>query len=219
MLLPQLEEMNVYEQIHPTPDGGATSWAADKTIIEPLLCPTAPRPPDSSEVPKQSNYTGVAGAGRRDKRIVLEQTACGDIYTDGVFFPQSRTRIAKIEDGASHTLAIGEQTYVFRDWMSGATWVGKPTRICTGATSNIRYPINADRNQWGYYVGDQDAPIPPPDPPILLNNWYFGSDHAGGAQFCFADGSVQFIQDTIDFTLYQDLSTRNGDEVLQGGFY
>jgi prepilin-type processing-associated H-X9-DG protein len=47
---------------------------------------------------------------------------------------------------------------------------------------------------------------------------YFGSHHPGGAQFCFADGSVQFLDDAIDFTLFQDLSTRNGSEVLREGF-
>jgi hypothetical protein len=29
---------------------------------------------------------------------------------------------------------------------------------------------------------------------------------------------VQFLQESIDFTLYQDLSTRNGNEVVNAGF-
>lgn len=46
------------------------------------------------------------------------------------------------------------------------------------------------------------------------NDAPFGSDHAGGASFVFADGHVQFLSDTIDITTYQDLSTRAGGEVV-----
>jgi prepilin-type processing-associated H-X9-DG protein len=220
MILPQLEESAIYEQIQPTTQGGAANWALERTIIEPYHCPSAERPAANVEV--ESNYGGVAGPGRGVRRLPFNEPLCGDIHTDGVLFPQSRMRIAKIEDGTSNTLAIGEQTYLHRTWMSGATWAGKPpgppTRICSGASTNVVHPINAELNQYGYYVGDQDAPVPRPVEDKPLNNLYFGSHHPGGAQFCFADGSVQFLDDAIDFTLFQDLSTRNGSEVLREGF-
>ena len=41
----------------------------------------------------------------------------------------------------------------------------------------------------------------------------FGSRHAGGAQFCFADTSVRMITDDIDFTVLEDLATIAGHEV------
>ena len=41
-----------------------------------------------------------------------------------------------------------------------------------------------------------------------------GSQHTGGAQFSFSDGSTRFLGEQIDFTVYQALSTRNGDEEL-----
>ncbi len=48
---------------------------------------------------------------------------------------------------------------------------------------------------------------------MLLNDLPFDSNHPGGAHFSFADGSAQFIADEIDFTIYQNLSTKEGGEV------
>jgi prepilin-type N-terminal cleavage/methylation domain-containing protein/prepilin-type processing-associated H-X9-DG protein len=212
MILPFLEESVAYERIHPTPDGGAADWSARSLVIDPLLCPSAPLPSGASGAAPVSHYSGVSGPGRTEHRITLESDQCGDIYTDGVLFPNSRTRIAKIEDGTSHTLAIGERIYIFRDWMTGAYWVDTPpTQICTGASSNIRYPINADVNQFGYYVGDGSAPASA-KLSMLLNDLFFGSYHPGGAQFCFADGSVHMLSESIDFTVFGDLSTIAGGE-------
>jgi prepilin-type processing-associated H-X9-DG protein len=154
------------------------------------------------------------GVGRDENRIDLEQTACGDIYTDGIFFPDSQTRISEVLDGTSHTLAVGERNYIFRDWMTGATQKGLPNpRVCTGSESNIRYPINAEKNHFGYYVGDADAPNINVRT-MLLNDLFFGSYHDGSAQFCFADGSVRIISETIDFAVFGDMSTIAGGEIF-----
>lgn len=42
----------------------------------------------------------------------------------------------------------------------------------------------------------------------------FASDHPGGANFLFCDGSVHFLSETIDMTNYRGLSTRAGGEVV-----
>jgi len=213
MILPHIEAATVYEQINPTPDGGAASWDAQGVLIPTYVCPSAPPQSDSPLFLKESNYSGVAGAVRDNEYIDLEDVLCGDLCTNGVFFPGSRTRISKIEDGTSNTLAIGERNYTFRDWMTGASWRGiPPTRICNNPGSNVRYPINADKGYWGYFVGDSNAPIGTPKT-MLLNDLHFGSDHPGGAQFCFADGSVHMFSDDIDITVFEDLATIAGHEV------
>jgi len=214
MILSFLEEKALYEQIHPTPDGGA-NFSAEELAIDVFLCPSAPPPVSGSGSLKISNYEGVSGAGRGDRRIDLEDVACGDVYTDGIFYPQSHTTIGRIVDGTSHTMAIGERTYIFfGQWMTGATWAGDPdmkTRICSRAAKNVRYPINADLGQFGYYISDPSAPTPA-QRTMLQNDLFFGSAHPGVAQFCFADGSVQTLSDATDFTIYADLSTIAGGE-------
>lgn len=43
----------------------------------------------------------------------------------------------------------------------------------------------------------------------------FRSDHSGGCQFLMVDGSVHFINETIDMLTYQQLSTIAGNEVAE----
>ncbi len=43
----------------------------------------------------------------------------------------------------------------------------------------------------------------------------FGSKHAGGANFCYGDGSIQFISENIDAKVFSALGTRAGAEKAQ----
>jgi prepilin-type processing-associated H-X9-DG protein len=43
-----------------------------------------------------------------------------------------------------------------------------------------------------------------------------GSEHKGGANFLYADGHVQFIEDTINKTIYDGLATYAGAENIEG---
>ena len=54
----------------------------------------------------------------------------------------------------------------------------------------------------------------PPTPRDWPNVMSFRSRHPSGAQFCYADGSVHFLNATIDHTLYRALSTKNGREAV-----
>jgi prepilin-type processing-associated H-X9-DG protein len=51
---------------------------------------------------------------------------------------------------------------------------------------------------------------------VKEDNWQaargFKSLHPGGAQFVMADGSVQFVNESINHDVYRGLSTRNGGE-------
>lgn len=47
----------------------------------------------------------------------------------------------------------------------------------------------------------------------------FKSLHPGGCHFCFADGSVHFLQENIDYTTYQMLGDRHdGYPITKDGF-
>lgn len=68
---------------------------------------------------------------------------------------------------------------------------------------STKYPLNFEitNGKPSFYMNDDDE-----------NDAPFGSQHVAGAQFCFADGHVDYLTDDIDFTVYQANSTRaNGD--------
>jgi prepilin-type N-terminal cleavage/methylation domain-containing protein/prepilin-type processing-associated H-X9-DG protein len=225
LILNELEETTLYNEVKPLNDGGAGNWSCQYNIVEGYLCPSLPRPSDGNTSLKEAHYAGVAGPGRNGKRISLEQFTCGDVAYDGVFFPVfkaptagnskllpgSGTRIAKITDGTSKTLAIGERNFNLSDWMTGGLWEGSPaTLICDRSAKNVSYRINTPVNSAGKFV-DTDGTTKK----MLSNDLVFGSNHSGGAQFCFADGSVSLINEDIDFTVYQDMCTIAGGEVSQ----
>jgi hypothetical protein len=85
--------------------------------------------------------------------------------------------------------------------------------MCANASKNVRYPLNADPEKFGYSISDRDAPAGAPKT-IVRNDLFFGSVHADGAFLAMADGSVEFISDAIDFLLYKDMASKSGSEVI-----
>ncbi|MCA9028638.1 MAG: DUF1559 domain-containing protein [Planctomycetaceae bacterium] len=178
-----------------------------------------------------ASYVGVTGAGRSGNVKILEtgppQTTpwplCGDYDTDGLFVPLQRRKISHILDGTSNTIAMGEQVYQKRSWWKGAYHVvNTETQVCLYVTKNMRYPINSVPNETPdpentsttvkWYVADFEAGHTPRA--TLFNDIWLGSRHTGGAFFLLADGSVRFINENINFDLYQDLGTLSGGEVI-----
>jgi prepilin-type N-terminal cleavage/methylation domain-containing protein len=116
-----------------------------------------------------------------------------------------RERFKDIRDGASHTLMVGEST----------------TRTNPGfrtlwAYSHAFYSLSSatpqDRILWGDYdrcraAGGDGNSFP------CRRGW--GSNHKGGLNFACCDGSVHFIETTIDMNLFAGLATIDGREVAQ----
>src|SRR5262249_50987680 len=136
---------------------------------------------------------------------------------DGVFFIDSRIRIADITDGTSHTFLLGERyhwdpefdrinvgTAIARAGSWGPwAWVG------SGAMGSIMLGTHVPIN----YRVPPSAPVG--DLPTIYDRFgAFGSGHPGGANCAFADGSVRFLSDRIDLATPQALSTRAGAEVV-----
>jgi prepilin-type processing-associated H-X9-DG protein len=216
LLLPYLEQNALYQRMNPQPNGGLKVIPLlpypDNMVVDAYVCPSALPQDPSPDAAKVSHYCAVAG-GNTDDRIDLEDEFSGDMETSGIFYPDSHTQIREIRDGTSNTLAVGEQIYIFNDWVAGVNvYKGMPKEMDAWAMKNVRYPINPDYYFFGFYVFDYDVEEDAPRK-MLLNDLPFGSDHPGGAHFVYADGSAHFLDDTIDITIYQGRATKAGEEV------
>jgi prepilin-type N-terminal cleavage/methylation domain-containing protein/prepilin-type processing-associated H-X9-DG protein len=166
-----------------------------------------------------STYYGITGAGRTGYVRTLESAHCGDLYTDGLVFPDSKINMKKVTDGTSHTLLLAERVYELRSFFSGAWWEGgtaqNPTKICTYSARNLRWPIGTPE-ELGFYVRDTFAP-PGALKTVLFNDLFLGSHHPTSVQVAYGDGHVTGLGKDIDLKVLQDLATRNGEETTTDG--
>ncbi len=125
---------------------------------------------------------------------------CG---SEGILYSMSCVRIAQIVDGTSNTFLLGErmvQPGVDGSLPFTSAWCG-----------HVAFPLEYDScsvphlmpNRF-HYLNISDA-----DPNC------FGSRHTGGANFLLGDGSLCFINNSIDVNVYEALGTANGREPVQ----
>lgn len=160
-----------------------------------------------SELPPNNGvYDGVLvrSPWRRDN---VDKSTCGPAAPGGVFLPNvpHATTFAKITDGSSKTLLIGEK-HVFvemyeggdasddRGWIDG--WDGDTMR------STCTHPLQ-----------DSDQNIVSIHTPTQHETFMFGSAHPGGFNVVLADGSVRTVSYDVDMHILNSLGTRNGESV------
>ena len=109
----------------------------------------------------------------------------------GLFSQNSSVRMRDIIDGTSNTIAGGEKR-------------------------TEQYSLTSPQYRWGYHAIrcmnteiNQDVSGSASD-----TNMNFGSEHEGGAQFIFSDGSVHFLSENIDFDLYKNLGDKADRKVI-----
>jgi prepilin-type processing-associated H-X9-DG protein len=137
---------------------------------------------------------------------------------NGPFYRNSRTTAAGVTDGLSQTVFVGERTSRLAD----ATWVG----VVPFASVPPKPGWPSDPNSGGDLVGCHSGPDVHDHPQVIIHapNNPFGhtdemySDHPGGGNVLFGDGSVRFIRETIYPWTWVALSTRNQGEVVGGDY-
>jgi len=200
--LPFLEENALYQQFAALKFNIVDPKALPliQTILPQLRCPSD----DSSgsltdhqyqwegTLVAQGNYKGCIGdprmggggvSGSQDRHMTTPNN--GMFWRYSYLNPVS---FRKIPDGLSKTFMVGED---IPEYNYHSMW-----SYCNGDYSSCHQVLNFLPN--------------PPTAADWPNTISFRSRHAGGAHFCFADASVHFIPDEIDFMLYRALSTRDG---------
>jgi prepilin-type N-terminal cleavage/methylation domain-containing protein/prepilin-type processing-associated H-X9-DG protein len=206
LLLPQLEQQPLFDRLA-VEDGGLWNrnvddlgwyYNADKRqgIQEPIgmfVCPSDGSEPLSEvyfpAIAATSSYAfaqGSLGPGTESHIVKYEN--------NGPFLFVSRRAAADVVDGLSNTMFMGEVVSA-HTWESSNTWsYARVLADCLRTTANELNTLP------GAGITDN------------RRNGAFGSQHSGGANFCFGDGHVSFLNDGIDLAIYQGLSTIEGGE-------
>jgi prepilin-type N-terminal cleavage/methylation domain-containing protein/prepilin-type processing-associated H-X9-DG protein len=133
---------------------------------------------------------------------------------NGPFYRNARIRVADVPDGLSNTVFVGERT----SSVSDNTWFG----VVPFASVWPKPGLPSSPNSGGDLVGCHSGPdvhdhpqviIHPPNHPFRHTDEMY-SDHVGGGNVLFGDGSVRWVKETIYPWAWVALSTRNGGEVV-----
>ena len=120
----------------------------------------------------------------------------------GVRTGQVQVSLSAMADGTSNTIMIGEMLPLDHDH---STWAGSWAAFNGGGVHHGTLPpINTKTNK-------PDCNDPGNTRVNWNVSWGFKSNHSGGANFVFGDGSVRFLQQNIDHRTYQLLGCRNDD--------
>lgn len=195
-LLRYVEQQGIADHFEITEGAYAeTNAAARSIVISVFLCPSSASIMNADDSVALTNY---AGCHHHDEAPIASDNT-------GLLFLNSRVRYGEIYDGSSNTILIGEML-PYADslgWTSG-------TRATLRNTGTLINTLNAQRR------GGLFPELPEDVGPLWVGG--FGSHHPGGAQFCFADGSVRFLSESIAPEVYQNLGHR-ADGAMMGGHY
>ncbi len=143
------------------------------------------------------------------------------IMRNGKHYSKIGINMAGILDGTSNTIAIGEaepdlrvmpEMGVIRE--NNQPNFGRKDHWTIGS-DDIDTNNQGDMSEFLGSTGVpmNSKPVKPGTPEYAAYELSFGSRHTGGANFGYADGSVKFLAQTVDATVYTALGTRGGGEV------
>ncbi len=217
-MLPFLEEQAIFDLISITPEWNQLQEARWKRV-DMYVCPDWPHDVifgrDGTEISPTyqqfkegaiTTYQGVGGAVRRG--IAVSNGSHGPMPHNGLFRWGAGRKLGDVVDGLSNTYAITE--FVQIDTVEGSTHIDPPGNVrpwwLAGNSSIASYTYKVLELTPNTYVDRVADGVP-------FNHLPMSSFHVGGINMLRADSSVEFLEDGVDFDLYQAQATVAGEEV------
>ena len=200
-LMPYIEQCPLQDRLL------VTEYTLEQVINDPALlpmlqtelsvfrCPSSPIGPlrthQGAPNPKvaSANYTCCRGFFSFTGATHLTKP------NNGVCYGESGTRIQEVLDGTSNTFALGERTAFGANLQNDATWPSWCGPGGSGAMNTVSSAVSDKLNH-------------------PTSNGAFSSHRPGGAQFCFVDGAVRFVSDSISSKTAGLQTGNTGDPAL-----
>jgi len=209
LLLPYLEQTTIADQIdYRVSSLDPANRAMASQVLPFYRCPSYAGE-DFSDHPLYVTTVGYDKFAIRNYVTIGATTVVGlsgALPADGVMFPGSKTGFRDVIDGASNTIAFAEtREERSATWIDGtsaavaARWADLTSPTFGGNTVSINHAIYFPEGVFPNSIGQE---------------WGPSSFHPGGAQHALLDGSVTFLSETLDATVYDALTTRSGGEVI-----
>ncbi len=192
-----------------------------QTTIPMYLCPAARHSYGTKKAPHSLpltdatlqlaviDYNGLNGA----QRLYPDAPAVSQLQNHGGFAELLPLRIADFTDGTSQTIDVVETV----DFGRGVWIHGRPHYNQAAYSINSLNGYNGTPNS--VYPDGSNLPISNRGPGKGTGGtWGMSSDHPGGANALFVDGSVHFLNDSLSPQALTALSTRDGGEVLSESY-
>lgn len=232
-ILPQMEQSGLYNSLNMRlyapwdtiiPGPNDPNRRARQIQVPYARCPSDSWDPNNGWA--QANYCGNLGS----QRTPSADGNCNTWMTPGVHYDQNgwadhgnhnainglsgmmgrlgpKIGFSAVKDGTSQVIHVGEVLpechdhlagwWHFNGMGNGHAGTSVPLNTMTTCAADV-----ADATRRGY-------PNPQCAPKSNWNySWGFRSNHAGGAQFLFVDGSVRFLSQTTNYNTYQMLGGR-----------
>lgn len=232
-ILPMIEQQAGFEAF----DSGKTN--SDPANVEAItgqkiatyVCPSnvfrrqVPGPCESATGASMDNGrapgTYAANIGTRDYNQYWRWTpsAPQPVLDGAIVYSDCTTPTTSVRDfidGVSNVILVGETAWNLADYKIDSRYPNCDGQSRWGFTYwSVPFPgSTAATTAFGYNVRDEL------DDGIYSSSWSrtFRSDHAGGSNFVMGDGRVLFVGSEIDAEILDGIASRNGGELLGGGF-
>lgn len=193
-----------------------SNYTAIRTYLKLFNCPSTPMQPRYDETITAAPSCGDYGAVNAIKNFVaincfglVDITSSNDPRIVGGLQRDANTKILAILDGTSNTILIAEDagrdpTYNLYRQIN----LSQPNQQGGWADPNGAFSIDGS---------NPDGTVPGPCPLNCSSNSEVYAFHSGGANVVFADGSVHFLQVSINLCVLSALVTKSGSEVMSTG--
>lgn len=201
LILPFTEQTNLHSNLNfnvPFQDASNQMAAPNDKLIMPMKqyqCPSDNRFATNKVL---NSYFGVQGGGATPDCGNSGCSAANErgMYVTGMLFGGSRLGFRNVTDGTSNVFLLGESRY------GNAAWAASAKQDSCAYARNLAGAQETINLHKGIGVHDSRG---------------FSSFHPSGANFSMVDGSVHFISQNINLTIYRELGRRD-DGLPTGGF-